>query len=124
MCLQPSLEKARNMKLLLYMYEQMAGFKINFKKSEVVLIGGDNDLAVQYAEFFNCQIDIFPSGCFHSTWQITFGGLGKNGREVCQEDRRVARKFIIHCWKNNTNQLNSIIYHMSMYLVPKTVARR
>jgi hypothetical protein len=59
MCLQPSLEKARNMKLLLYMYEQMAGFKINFKKSEVVLIGGDNDLAVQYAEFFNCQIGIF-----------------------------------------------------------------
>jgi hypothetical protein len=34
------LEKARNVKFMLYMFEQMSDLKINFDKSEVVLIGG------------------------------------------------------------------------------------
>jgi len=36
------IEEARNMELLLYMYEMMAGLKINFNKSEVVMINDDN----------------------------------------------------------------------------------
>jgi hypothetical protein len=56
MCLQHSMENAVNVKLLLYIYEQMTGLKINFEKSEIILIGGDNELAVRYAELFNCQI--------------------------------------------------------------------
>jgi hypothetical protein len=47
-------EKARNIKLLLYMYEQMAGLKINFEKSEVLVVGGDNEIALSYAYLFNC----------------------------------------------------------------------
>jgi len=34
---------ARNMKLLLYGYEMIPGLKINFTKSEVNLINGDED---------------------------------------------------------------------------------
>jgi hypothetical protein len=56
MCLQHSMENAVNVKLLLYIYEQMTGLKINFEKSEIILIGGDNELAVRYAELFHCQI--------------------------------------------------------------------
>jgi hypothetical protein len=56
MCLQHSMEKAVRVKLLLYVYEQMSGLKINFEKSEIILIGGDNELAVRYAELFNYQI--------------------------------------------------------------------
>ena len=37
-CLKHNLEGARNMKLHLYMYELMAGLKINFYKSEVPII--------------------------------------------------------------------------------------
>jgi hypothetical protein len=40
LCLQDVVEKVRNVKLLLYIYEQMSDLKINFEKSEVVLIGG------------------------------------------------------------------------------------
>jgi hypothetical protein len=40
-CLQHNVEKARNVKLLLYIYEQMSGLKINFENSEIVIIGGD-----------------------------------------------------------------------------------
>jgi hypothetical protein len=40
MCLENSKEKVRNVKLMLYMFEQMSGLKINFKNFEVVLVGG------------------------------------------------------------------------------------
>jgi hypothetical protein len=38
----------------------MSGLKINFEKSELILVGGDNDLAKEYAEVFNCQVGLFP----------------------------------------------------------------
>jgi hypothetical protein len=52
------------MKLLLYLYELMSGLKINFTKSEVILINGDNDKCIQMADLFNCQIGFPPS----NTW--------------------------------------------------------
>jgi hypothetical protein len=38
----------------------MSGLKINFMKSEVLCIGGDNDIAKSYSELFHCQIGSFP----------------------------------------------------------------
>jgi hypothetical protein len=58
LCLDHDFEKARNMKLLLYLYEKMSWLKINFEKSEVM--GGDDEIALMYAEIFNCNIDSFP----------------------------------------------------------------
>jgi hypothetical protein len=37
--LENDFEKARNVKLLLYIFEQMFGVKINFKKSETLILG-------------------------------------------------------------------------------------
>jgi hypothetical protein len=54
MCLKDNMEKARNVKLMLYLFEQMSGLKINFENSEIILIGGDNNLTTQYADLFNC----------------------------------------------------------------------
>jgi hypothetical protein len=54
MCLKDNMEKARNVKLMLYLFEQMSGLKINFENSEMILIGGDNNLTTQYADLFNC----------------------------------------------------------------------
>jgi hypothetical protein len=34
----------------------MSGLKINFTKSEVILINGDDDRRVQLADTFNCKI--------------------------------------------------------------------
>ena len=48
------------MKLLLYLYELMSGLKINFTKSEVIMINGDSNLESQYADLFDCQIGHFP----------------------------------------------------------------
>jgi hypothetical protein len=60
MCLENDVEKARNVNLLLYIYEQMSGLKINFEKSEVLLIGGDNNLALEYPDIFDCQRGMPP----------------------------------------------------------------
>jgi hypothetical protein len=48
------------MKLVLYLYEMMSGLKINFTKSEVILINGDENKCVQMVDLFNCQIGFFP----------------------------------------------------------------
>jgi hypothetical protein len=48
------------MKLLLYLYEIMSGLQINFAKSEVILIHGDEVKYEQMAGLFNCQIGCFP----------------------------------------------------------------
>jgi hypothetical protein len=60
LCLAESMEKVIIVKLMLYMFEKMSSLKINFDKSEVVIVGGDNALAIQYAELFNCQVGLFP----------------------------------------------------------------
>lgn len=53
-CLKDGIDNTRNMKLLLYLYEVMSGLKINFNKSEVILINGDERENIQIAELFNC----------------------------------------------------------------------
>jgi hypothetical protein len=47
------------MKILLYMYELMAGLKINFYKSEIHTIKDEENWARTYAEIFNCQVGTF-----------------------------------------------------------------
>jgi hypothetical protein len=48
------------MKLLIYMFEKLSSLKINFDKSEVLIIDGDDNMALRYAEIFNCQLNVFP----------------------------------------------------------------
>jgi hypothetical protein len=48
-CLENDLTKARNLKMLLYIYEMMVGLKINFMKTEFFVINGDEDITMQYA---------------------------------------------------------------------------
>jgi hypothetical protein len=57
--LKYDLKKARNMKILMYMFEQMLGLKINFEKSEIVVVGNDDSVVLSYADAFNHQIGVF-----------------------------------------------------------------
>lgn len=58
--LKDNIEAARNFKWFLYLYEAMSGLNINFLKSEIVLVNGDNVIAQQYAKIFNYRIGLFP----------------------------------------------------------------
>lgn len=60
MCLKHCMNGASNLKIMLYIYEQMSGLKINFSKNEIVSINGDNDIELLYATFFNYQVGKFP----------------------------------------------------------------
>jgi len=42
-CIKDDLDIARNLKLLLYLFDMMSGLKINFSKSEIILINGDDN---------------------------------------------------------------------------------
>ena len=54
------MEKAMNLKILLYMFELMSGLKVNFQKTEILTIGGDAKIDKGYAEVFNCENGHFP----------------------------------------------------------------
>jgi hypothetical protein len=56
----PAMESARNLKLLLYIFASMSGLKINFEKSEVLLIQSDDAKLQSYTELFNCQPGFWP----------------------------------------------------------------
>lgn len=45
--------------MLLYLYELMSGIKINFAKSEIWIINGDNEVGQIYVDIFNCQVGVF-----------------------------------------------------------------
>jgi hypothetical protein len=130
MCLENNVVKARNVKLLLYIYEQISRLKINFEKSEILLIGGDNNLAVEYAEIFNCQIGMLP---------LRYMGVPIYARRLrvvdwAKLEEKSAKKLDI--WQGgslsiggrviliNASLTNSSIYHMSLFLLPKTMIEK
>jgi hypothetical protein len=129
-CLENSVEKARNLKLLLYLYEHMSGLKINFDKIEVILIGGDNNLAAEYSSIFNCQVGLFsikylgmpisPSRLHVIDWTRLEEKLNKKldiwqGSSLSIGGRSTLIK---------SSLSSTVIYHMPMFLLPKTSIER
>jgi hypothetical protein len=58
--IQDSEEQAVNLKLMLHIFESMSGLKINFEKSEVMMILDDEVKAHNFASMFNCQQGSWP----------------------------------------------------------------
>jgi hypothetical protein len=48
------------MKLLLCVFEQVSGLKINFHKSKIICIGNAKDSLESYLFLFGCKQDDFP----------------------------------------------------------------
>jgi hypothetical protein len=60
LCIQDDKEQASHLKLLLYLYEEMSGLKINFAKSEVIMVSQDYSKSIDYSNMFNCAIGNWP----------------------------------------------------------------
>jgi hypothetical protein len=58
--LDHDLEQAKNMKLLLTVFEQLSGLKINFHKSEIFCYGGAKEFQDEYIEHFRCNVGEYP----------------------------------------------------------------
>ena len=104
-CLKENIDAARNLKPLLYIYKLMSGLKINFAKSEVLLINGDDDLNVQYADFFSCQTGSFPikyMGVYVSPTRLHTRDwlplVEKNEKQIGHLEGKIS----FHCWQNHT----------------------
>jgi hypothetical protein len=89
------IEKARNIKLLVYIYEQMLGSKINFEKSEVPI----STSRLHVADWVRLEKKL-------DTWQGN--SLSSGGRAILIK----------------SSLSNVTIDHMSMYLLLKTTIEK
>jgi hypothetical protein len=58
--LEHDVAKAVNMKLVLCIFEQLSGLKINFHKSEIFTFGKAKDMEEQYRHIFGCESGSLP----------------------------------------------------------------
>jgi hypothetical protein len=58
--IDPTDEGIANLKLILLVFEDMSGLKINFNKSEVVVLGRDPREQTRLANLLNCRLGQFP----------------------------------------------------------------
>ena len=55
-----NLEHAHNIKIILCIFEQLSGLKINFHKNRILCFGGAKIFENQYMELFGCNPGTFP----------------------------------------------------------------
>ena len=60
MFMEHDMAKARNMKLILCLFEQLSGLKINFHKSEVFYFEKAKDEEHTYRQLFGCELGALP----------------------------------------------------------------
>ena len=58
--LDHDIEQAKNMKLLLSVFEHMSGLKMNFHKSEIFCYGQAKEFEEEYIELFGCNAGQYP----------------------------------------------------------------
>ncbi|WVZ79760.1 LOW QUALITY PROTEIN: hypothetical protein U9M48_027301 [Paspalum notatum var. saurae] len=103
-CLKNEVEYNRNLKLLLGLYEMMSGHKINFDKSEVIMI----------------NVPVSPSKHHISDWLPLEEKILKRLESWKSGSMPIAGRIVLI----NSCLTNAPIYHMSMYLLHKTVIAR
>jgi len=130
LCLEDDLDKAKNMKYLLYLFENMSGLKINFNKSEVIMVSEDMNKSKLYSDLFNCAV---------GSWPIKYLGVPVSGSKLhimdwVPLDEKLVKR--LDGWKGGVLSIggrivlikaclsNIPIYCMSMYLLPKTIVKR
>ena len=128
--LKHDINGAVHMKLLLYLFEMFAGLKINFNKSKIFMINDEENWGQTYANIFNCQVGLFP---------IKYLGVpvSPSRLKVCDWMPLVEKSLKkLDVWKGSSLSIagrstligsslnNSPIYHMSVYLLPKTIIKR
>jgi hypothetical protein len=126
LCIQHDPDKAINLKLLLYSFELMSGLKINFLKSEIFIIGGDNEIAGLYSDMFGCQVGTLPMKYLG----VPISSVALKTSDWDYVDDKLVRK--LDAWIGNNASsgakkvlidacLSSTLYYpMSMFLLNKT----
>jgi hypothetical protein len=127
LCIQDDKEQASHLKLLLYIYENMSGLKINFSKSEVIMVSQDETKSLEFSNMFNCAI---------GQWPIKYLGVPMAGSRLHVADwLPISEKMFkrLDGWKGSVLSLggrqtlinsylsNLPVYAMSMFSLPVSV---
>jgi hypothetical protein len=128
--MEHNIEKAFNMKLLLCIFEQLSGLKINFHKSEIFCFGKAKKVEDQYRDLFGCEAGAFPFR--YLGIPIHYRKL-KNGEWKPVEDRFEKK---LSCWIGKLLSygdrlvlINVVLTSLPMFMlsfleIPKGVSKR
>jgi hypothetical protein len=123
-------EKATNMKLILCVFEQLSGLKINFHETELFCFGETKQCEQQYAQLFGCSIGTYP---------FRYLGIPMHTRKLSNKDWQSVEEWFekkLSGWKGKllsvggclvliNSALSSLpIFMMSFFEVPKGVLQR
>ena len=116
--MEHDIAKARNVKLILCLFEQLSGLKINFNKSELFCFGRANEEQEAYRQLFRCEMGSLP----FSYLGIPIHHRRSTNKEwKCIEDRFKKR---LSCWKGKLLSyggrlvlINSVLTSLPMFLL-------
>ena len=128
--LDHDIDKAKNIKLLLCVFEQLSGLKINFHKSEIFCLGQPKQHELVYSSLFGCKLGSYP---------FRYVGIPMHFRKLSNNDWKIIEDRIekrLSGWKGNLLSIggrlvliNSILSSLPMFMlsffeVPKGVHRK
>ena len=128
--MEHNLEKALNMKLILCIFEQLSGLKINFHKSEIYCFGKAKEVQNDYMQIFGCEMGALP---------FRYLGIPIHFRKLKNEEwKPVEDRFEkkLACWIGKLLSygdrlilINSVLTSLPMFLlsfleIPKGVCKR
>ena len=129
-CFEDDLEGARNLKIILCVFEHLTGLKINFLKSEIFCFGKALEKQADYAGIFTCAIGGFP---------FRYLGLPLHYKKLCNADWKSAEEKVekgAAAWQGGLLSmggrlirtetcLSNIISHLlNFFRLPKGVGKR
>jgi len=124
------IEQATNMKLILCMFEQLSGLKINFHKSEFFCFSKAKEEENLYTQLFGCELGSYP--CRYLGLPMHYKKL--NNKDWKNIDERLRKK--LSCWKRKMLSvggrlvlINSImsslpVFMLSFFEIPKGVLKK
>jgi hypothetical protein len=128
--MEHDLEQVANMKLLLCVFEQLSGLKINFHKSEMFCYREAKDIENQYTNLLRCGLGQYP---------FRYLGIPVHHKKISNADWKVIEENFekkLSCWKRKplpyggrlvfrNSVLSSLdLFMLSFYEVPKKVLHK
>ena len=128
--LDHDIDKAKNIKLLLCVFEQLSGLKINFHKSEIFCFGQAKQHELVYSSLFGCKFGSYP---------FRYLGIPMHFRKLSNNDWKIIEDRIekrLSGWKGKLLSvggrlvlINSVLSSLPMFMlsffeVPRGVLKK
>ena len=116
--MEHNFDEARNMKLILTIFEQLSGLKINYHKSEFFCFGEAKEVESDYMNIFGCQVAETP---------LTYLGIPLHHKRISNKDWKIIEDRFerkLSTWKGKLlsyggrlTLINSVLSNLSVYML-------